>query len=171
MWATERAKELLRLRRKGMPLRCPYCHDDLGTEEAVWCCDHCLTTVHKECYGELNRCPSCTTKRGKVIGKNVGATVSSLPPGVKLVGATCKWCHRCFTDYTGHGLCRKCTKTCECGKPITQKGEFRCYDCWDVDTETAFPSYTFWAYTSIPLAVLIGIIVVFVAIIWMWSKT
>ena len=29
-------------------------------------------------------------------------------------------------------------KKCECGKLITQENEFRCFNCWEADTKTAF---------------------------------
>jgi len=27
---------------------------------------------------------------------------------------------------------------CDCNKTITQRGEFRCYDCWEVDNKESF---------------------------------
>ena len=187
MWAT-RKKEMFRLLRKSAPTRCPYCHDDLNSEEEVWHCENCLTTVHDECRAELNRCPTCNTGpnefkwiSGIAFGRDVhikytGGTAigrdmvldSNLPPGVKLVGAACEWYHRTFTDYTGRGLCQKCTKTCECGKPITQKGEFRCYECWDVDTETAFPSSSFWPDDLSAIVVIVVPIILIILGIWKW---
>jgi len=39
----------------GASLRCPYCHDDLGTE-ALLACECCATTFHAECARDLERC-------------------------------------------------------------------------------------------------------------------
>jgi hypothetical protein len=42
------------------PVRCPYCHGDVLTDQEVWiACAACLARHHADCWSETKRCASC----------------------------------------------------------------------------------------------------------------
>ncbi len=42
------------------PIRCPYCHGDVATDQEKWiACAACLARHHADCWGEAKRCASC----------------------------------------------------------------------------------------------------------------
>jgi hypothetical protein len=63
---------------------CPFCHDTLRAEDAVWDCPHCRTTHHSECAYEHGHCAvfACAGERDETtevpIRSNPGAFVTSV---------------------------------------------------------------------------------------------
>jgi hypothetical protein len=43
----------------GAPVRCPLCHGDLLTEEALTACRVCSARHHADCWANHSRCASC----------------------------------------------------------------------------------------------------------------
>ncbi|MGE0709429.1 MAG: hypothetical protein AB7N76_33895 [Planctomycetota bacterium] len=56
--------ELVKVRGRGAPLRCPFCHEDVDHERERWvACRGCLARHHTACWDEAQGCAECGETR------------------------------------------------------------------------------------------------------------
>ena len=117
----------MRLRQRTGPKRCAYCHDQIKQGEGACVC----RGSHVDCAELSNGCLVCGAAPSEAV----------VPLWARLVRAS-EFSEEERAAIEEASAILKKSLLCECGNAVLMKGEFRCYDCWNVDEDMAFGIHT-----------------------------
>jgi hypothetical protein len=83
-------------------VRCPYCHDEIGTQDEAWvACAGCLARHHAACWTASRQCATCNDRQS-LVGAHAVPRPSRFVQTLKGIGFALLLAFMGLTAYTGY---------------------------------------------------------------------
>jgi len=84
------------------PVRCPYCHDEIGTQDEAWvACAGCLARHHAACWTASRKCATCNDRQS-LVGAHAAPRPSRFLHVLKAIGFAFLLAFMGLAAYTGY---------------------------------------------------------------------